>query len=994
VDEIFGVSTDRLLSVLLVLFAVGTLVLAASALRNRVAFKMALRNIPRRKSQTALIVFGLMLATLLFSASFTTGDTLTNSIRNEALGQIGRVDVVVKTDAPDSSDQFGPSPATRDDYFDESVAAEVRDRLDGDPEVAGVAPLAKETAPVTASGGDRSEPQVDVLGLDPESQSGFDRPLNASGEALPVNELGEGEVYVSAASAEGLDVETGDEVEVFLGPEPTELSVAGIYEQGANPASETSLAIGLERLQEITGTSGEVNNVLISHAGPATEGGGRTAETAEEIRPVLAANGLEADPVKRDALEEADENGAQFANIFLLFGMFSIAAGILLIFLIFVMLAAERKHELGVSRGVGMQRGHLVRMFAFEGALYSLMASAVGSVAGVGVGWAMVRIIGEALAGQDFRLAFDARPENILIAFTLGMVLTFAVVVVSAWRVSRLNIVRAIRDLPEPDRRGRTVKGVVFALLCPVLGGLAVWQGLQSQQLGAFMLGVSLIIIGAALLLRVLGVPDRLVFTAAGVGLLVFWLLPSEALPQGMSEGIELFFLSGIMLVVGAIWVVIYNADLLLVGIVALFGRLRGLPPVLKTAISYPMQNRFRTGMTLAMFSLVVFTLVTMSFINTAIAGVFDDTDRLSGGFDLQAEAGYTAPIRDMDAALEDAESVDAAEIAAVGELSGVPTEAKQRGADQEKKDLYVQGVDAGYSENVGYGFNITAEGYEEPREVWKALQEGSDTAVVSTALAPTRSDFSVGAPPPPIELSGFYQDDAALPDDLYITVENPETGEERDLRVIGVVEDSAFFVGSVMTSRETVDAIAGAPIPAQTYMFELEEGVDAAAVADALEEGFAQNGLQAEVIEELIREGATSNTILNNLLTGFMGLGLLVGIAALGVIAARSVVERRQQIGVLRALGFQRSQVRFAFLLESSFIALLGIAIGVALGGALSGQIIDGLQQGLAGVTYRVPWAALTVIVVAAYVASLLTTYLPARQASKVYPAEALRYE
>jgi hypothetical protein len=41
-----------------------------------------------------------------------------------------------------------------------------------------------------------------------------------------------------------------------------------------------------------------------------------------------------------------------------------------------------------------------------------------------------------------------------------------------------------------------------------------------------------------------------------------------------------------------------------------------------------------------------------------------------------------------------------------------------------------------------------------------------------------------------------------------------------------------------------------------------------------------------------------------NRLIQGFMGLGLLVGVAALGVISARSVVERRQQIGVMRALG------------------------------------------------------------------------------------------
>lgn len=992
-DSIFGVPTDRLLSVLLVLFALGAVVLTVSALRNRVAFKMAVRNIPRRRAQTALIVMGLMLATMLFSASFTTGDTLTNSIRNEALDEIGQVDVVVKAEASDDSGQFAPLPSSRDAYFDESVASNVRDRLDGDSGVAGVAPLAKETVPVSARSGDRSEPRVDVLGMDTASMQGFDRLAGASG-ALSTEDLGENEVYVSAENAEELGVSSGDEVEVFLGPQPTELTVAEIYERGANPATDTSLVMPLDELQEITGTEGEVNNVLISHAGPAVEGGEHTGATTDALAPVLAANDLEADPVKADAIEEADENGAQFSSIFLLFGMFSIAAGILLIFLIFVMLAAERKRELGISRGVGMQRGHLVRMFAFEGALYALMASAVGSVAGIGVGWAMVRIIGEAFAGQDFQVAFAARPENVAIAFTLGMVLTFAVVLISSWRVSRLNIVRAIRDIPEPDRRGRTVKGALAAALTPVFGGLATWQGFATEQLGLLMLGLSLLIIGAALVLRVFGVPDRISFTTAGAGLLVLWLLPSDYFPAGMSQGMEMFFLSGIMMVIGAIWVTIYNADLLLAAIVAVFGRLRGLPPVLKTAVSYPMQSRFRTGMTLAMFSLVVFTLVTMSFINTAFAGVFSDTDRLSGGFDIQAEAGYTAPVEDMDSALASADGVNEDEIAATGSLSGIPTEAKQQDTDRQKKDLFIQGVDEGYSENTGYGFNITAKEYDTKREVWRALQEEEDTAVVSAALAPSRSNFDVGAPPPPLQLSGFYQEDEALPEDLYLRVENPETGEERELRVIGVVEDSAFFASPVMTSQQTIDEIAGLPVPPQSYMFALQDGADAAAVADSLEQGFAQNGLQTTVNEELIREISSSNTIFQNLLTGFMGLGLLVGIAALGVIAARSVVERRQQIGVMRAVGFQKRQVRLAFLIESSFIALLGIGLGVILGGALSGIVIDGMKQDFAGITYSVPWATLALIVVVAYAASLLTTYLPARQASKVYPAEALRYE
>jgi putative ABC transport system permease protein len=176
--------------------------------------------------------------------------------------------------------------------------------------------------------------------------------------------------------------------------------------------------------------------------------------------------------------------------------------------------------------------------------------------------------------------------------------------------------------------------------------------------------------------------------------------------------------------------------------------------------------------------------------------------------------------------------------------------------------------------------------------------------------------------------------------------------------------------------------------------MFRLEDGVGAADAAGALEKAFAASGLQASVVAEEVRSGAEFSIIMFNLFTGFMGLGLLVGIAALGVIAARSVVERRQQIGMMRALGFQRGQVRLAFLMESSFVALLGIATGIALGFGLSGNILEQMAGDMPGVTYQVPWTMIGLVAAIAYAASLLTTFLPARQASKVYPAEALRYE
>jgi putative ABC transport system permease protein len=1004
VDKLFGIPIDLLLTILLAVFGAGAALLAFSAVRNRVAFKMAARNILRRRAQTALIVLGLMLATLLFSASFVTGDTLANSFRTMATASLGEVDVQVKSDAPsENAMQMGNVPSSRDAYFDAGLADEARDRLADDGEVAGVAPLAAESASVVSSKTGLSEARTDILGVDGQSMNAFDHPTTTAGKMLSVDDLAPNEAYISAELAKNLDVGTGDMVEAYLGERPVGLEVAGVYEKGATPAGETSLLLPLGELQQVTGNEGRINNIIISHAGPGVEGGAHTDATVSAIKPLLADNDLKAEPVKKDAIEMADDSGSLFATTFLMLGQFSIAAGILLIFLIFVMLAAERKRELGIARGVGMQRGHLVRMFAYEGALYALIASAVGSVLGVGVGWAMVKVIAAAIGtfddlGGEFNIAFAFEPKSVAMAFMMGMVLTFLIVLVASWRVSRLNIIRAIRDIPEPESKRGSVKGWIVAVATPIVGALMFWQGFRIENMALFMLGSSLGIVGLALVARRLWVPDRVAFTVAGAGLLVWWLLPASffdgILPDGMSQGMEMFFTSGIIIVIGAVWVIIYNADLLLAGIVAVFGRIKGLPPVLKTAVKYPMQSRVRTGMTLAMFSLVVFTIVVMGFITEGMEGTWEDPNRFSGGFEVRAIVGYANPITDMNTALEDAKGANPEDFSAVGSISMLPFSAKQDGASGKPANITLQGADTGYTENVHYGFDMTAEGYDSSREVWQTLREAPNTAVVSASLVASKTSSQDGEAAAPFQLEGFYKEDRTIPEGTYVYVEDPQTGESEKLRVIGVLEQTATDITAVATSKATLEELAGAPVPPQTYMFRLEDGVGAADAARTLEKAFAASGLQASVVAEEVRSGAEFSIIMFNLFTGFMGLGLLVGIAALGVIAARSVVERRQQIGMMRALGFQRGQVRLAFLMESSFVALLGIGTGIALGFGLSGNIIELMVGDMAGVTYQVPWTMIGLVAAIAYAASLLTTFVPARQASKVYPAEALRYE
>jgi putative ABC transport system permease protein len=95
----------------------------------------------------------------------------------------------------------------------------------------------------------------------------------------------------------------------------------------------------------------------------------------------------------------------------------------------------------------------------------------------------------------------------------------------------------------------------------------------------------------------------------------------------------------------------------------------------------------------------------------------------------------------------------------------------------------------------------------------------------------------------------------------------------------------------------------------------------------------------------------------------------------------------------MLRALGYRRSPVQGSFLVESSLIAILGLGVGALVGVWQSYRFFVS-DRTFGTVDFHVPVVEILLILVGAYVATLVTTYLPARAASRVAPAEALRYE
>jgi putative ABC transport system permease protein len=632
-------------------------------------------------------------------------------------------------------------------------------------------------------------------------------------------------------------------------------------------------------------------------------------------------------------------------------------------------------------------------------------------------------------------------------------------VAISAIRVSRLNIVAAIRDIPDmpkPEQRlldrlmgagdmltaGQPF-GCVGALISlfiaiffsgPVAGTLGILMmaaGWATTSGFLFHFGATIFIIGLGFTIRWiltrrgvrLATRNRIAFTITGLLLIIYWALPVDALHDwfGLPQfglGIEYFFIAGLAMVAGAVWVVIYNSDLLLGAMTLLLGRVGRMRPVLKTAVAYPMAAIFRTGMAIAMFALIMFVLILMSVLTGINQQADPNKPNISGGYQIEAAASYSNPIKDINGSIAadpnlngkfetvTGQSTLPLQMRQVDPPSKVPTST----TSPEGWGFYTSRlVDPDFLKTNGFEIATRSEGYNSDREVWDAVAKDPTLVVVDyfpvyigqiTAAGGGRGGF--GGDSELFVVTGVNISDKTMkPVTVEMRVPGLPAAAQKPIKVkiIGVLSQtsSQFYTGMYINrdlASQVVPPQMLAQLPVSTYFFRVKPGEDPQALRRALGTAFIDNGLEPVVISDKIHQQQAVTSGLNGLLEGFMALGLLVGVAALGVISTRAVVERRQQIGVLRAIGYQRGMVGMSFMLESSFIALLGILIGVVLGLILSYNFVQYFAKDSPTVQWVVPWLQIGGIVILAYIVSLITTIAPARQAAGIYPAEALRYE
>lgn len=936
--------------------------------------RLAFRNISRRRGEAALVIVGSLLGTAIITASFVVGDTIEGSLRDGARTELGPVDETVRfTDGS------------------QIAAAEKAITVPPLPGVDGVLPVTAAGVVAASTTADRkAQPVAAMLEVDLDRGRGFgpDPAITGLADAGPTPTGND--VVIGQKLAKMLGIGVGDPIELFASGSSKQFKVRNVVEEiglaGYAPIRSSFLSTTAPSTifvpkgtidaftagSTVKAAAPPTFDLLVSNDGGVFDGSEASARIADELTARLKdVPGAQVNEVKFDLLDRAKSQGESISALYQGIGFFSVIAGILLLVNLFVMLSEERKSELGMLRAQGFKRNHLVRTFAIEGSVYSVVASVLGAFAGLGVGFVIMKVTSGIFNRGDANATFPlvVKPASLLAGGVFGLVISMFTVWGTSFRIARLNIIRAIRDLPEPPHTKRSPWSLVLASLLVLVGAGLFAAGWNSSNAVTILAGPAIAAFSAIFVLdRVL--PRKPVTVVSSIAVLVWGVGAFTFAGSRMGRpGINVFVVQGVVLVSAAV-LLLAQADRVwakLADLLAATGR--GLAG--RLGLAYPLARKFRTSLLLAMYSIVIFT---MTFISV-LSGIFGNqvpefTDNVRSGFDLFVDSNQGNPVT-----IDQLKAVPG--VASVAPLTrGIANAVTPKRPDG--ANVPISGFDQSLLDQGQPKLESRGAGYASDADAFRAVLADPSLIVVSNSFG---SRNQGGGPP---------QANLVVGDK--VTLKNTGTGTAKDLTVAGIM--ASDFVGNgALTSTVFVTDLLASRVVANRHYLKVSPGADPDQVASSVSGALIQNGASARSFRSVVAELLENQQSFFGVLRGYLGLGLLIGIAGLGVVMVRAVRERRREIGMLRAMGFSAAIVRRAFLLEAGFVALQGILIGMILGMVTAyNLLVNSDSFGSQKLDFSWPWSVLAVIAVVPLLASLLATAAPATQAARIRPAAALR--
>lgn len=730
--------------------------------------------------------------------------------------------------------------------------------------------------------------------------------------------------------------------------------------------------------------------------------------------------------VKLDALEQAEASSGVLSAMFLVFGSFTIAAGILLIITIVTMLVDVRQKEYATVRALGMTRSDLRYTAMIEGSIAAVIGCAIGSLFGVGLAW----LIGIgfssvfANAGADV-FSFHVDVSSLLAGWFWGFHIAMLTLYASALWSSRMIIVHALKNVPQ-----RVPKHVPWGLYLFVIGALA----LVLVSTGLFFIGGDLlahsawIVLGCAVVLficpilfwivpvlRAKRAPEaslptyreapRRTIGFIGVLLLIWTGLPSwiDPIRSELTPNEFSFIIIGLVQVFAGVLVLASLAPMMIRSVLRLASFKSGA--VVPVALSYPLHKPLRTAVVMGMFSITVFSVIVLSGYTLQFENYSSNfVEESEGEFELMLSASRSRPLQ-LEGPVSDweLENTDVEQIDAVGRV--YRAQAFIENTDEERSPYILRGVDVGFAEHGGLPLHIwdTSLG-QSSDEAWLAMNNRTDVVFVDASFGLESS------------LDGANVGVFAVKVGENITIiDAQQPSHRRQVMVGGILEQSSylFSAGIWMPAEPVVEQYDGTltrvyvsvsedALPSTA--FDSDEVRYFAAAGKSSSEREAATELAEHLRQDLEKDGVDVSLIAEDvaliqslvlsilaLFEGYLAIGLIIGIAGIGVVTYRSVSERRRHIGMLRALGFTRGMVTRVHLIEIGWVSLLGILNGIVV--ALMFHV--GLHSAIwedEGADLVLPWSTVFLVFVGGVILVYLATLVPVRAVSKIEPSEALR--
>ena len=943
--------------------------LVAAAIRWPLVRRLGLRNAVRRPREAMLVMLGCVLGTALIVGSGTVSTSFTESLRDEALGQLGPVDARVSYD-------------NQDDW------ASANERLSATPEpsIAVATAVATLEVPVTSDASEVALPRVKLV----EANYARAGVLNVVRGVAPGSGPGPATAWASSKLAKDLNLKVGSIITVHTAA-PGEIEITRIVDtplvnyvdNSTEPGDNVLVAPGTTAILHGQNPQTIVPRYLTlvvakgAHAA-ATPAPKATEALRTKLTDLLTPFNPKISMIREDRLQNANEVGTNAGLFLTTIGAFGIIAGILLLINVLLMLAEERLAELGTMRAVGMARGPLVTAFALEGALYALIGATIGGLAGIGIGRFMVWVASGATtahnptAGQGISIHFALEGTRVLGGIAAGFLVSTIVVLLTSWRVSRMDVIRALRGLPDTTRKHRQFANpllVAGLLAAPVM----TYVGYVAPAAFFFMLGVPLFFLCLGVFAARRWGLERGVTVACLPN--IAWGVLFQLWSNDDSGPAAVIVVVGLIMVVSGVLLV--NAQQ--AGLANLMRRIgRGRATITsRLGLANPLAHRVRTLLTVGPFALVVFTLVYTEGISSLITSELHHLEPvIQGDYQVYATSSAISPF--------DFSKLDKANITAIAHTGVVFagfTGGRLPGDDQHL--WQVSAFDRHISDVKPPLLIGRSKRYRSDAAAFRAVAGDPDLVIVPSNFLAT----------PTLRL-GRTKEDPDRPSrvgDEY-TMSDPVTGNTRDLTVVGVTYTDIFGTGAYYGLQGAQDFF-GSRLQLNSALIATSGDPDL--LVNQLERAGVDNALQASEVKASSKAffSFVDNTV--SLYRSDLGIGLVVGVAGIGVVLVRSVRERRRQIGTLRAMGFDAGQVGWSFLLEGGFVAAQGIAVGVGLGTVMVMTLTRGPQvRTLLGYQPQLPPPNLTLFVLAIglLVASVLASAGPARAASKIPPAVALR--